>query len=319
MGLVSAASLDLTVAPSRQVFNVGEKVVINGNLTEGGSPISDAIVAVEVDNPVGDIFLLRTVNTGPLNPNQTWPVETLEVYPCDAGGSPKYDFQRGGNAGFKVKVKNNAGNPYDIIVILTLVYSNQAPYTTYLMYNGSIEGGKTKTILSSPAVTIPEDAVTGNTTVYANIYNVLPGENGFAYCPEESTWFLIGSGGGGQSTTTIGNGNFSLEISLSGRTVWLGNYTIYSTVKHGYSVDTSTSQFEVILIGDVTGPDGNPDGKVDMRDVAFVARYFGTEEDDPDWNPDADLTGSEPLVPDGTVDMRDIALVARAFGTITES
>ncbi len=52
-----------------------------------------------------------------------------------------------------------------------------------------------------------------------------------------------------------------------------------------------------------------------MRDIAFVARKFGTQEGDPDWNSDSDLTGPEYLVPDGKVDMRDVAFVAKAFGT----
>jgi hypothetical protein len=241
-------------------------------------------------------------------------LEILEVLPCSSDGSPKHSFQPGGTAGFKISVRNNAANPYDVVVMITLVYSNQAPFTTFLMYNGSIDGEKTKTVLSYPAIAIPDNAVTGNTTVFANVFNFLPRDNGFAYCPEESNWFQIDSDS--PIGPTVINETFPLEISLAGITVWLRNYTIYATAKYGFATTSTTSQFEVILVGDVTGPDGEPDGKVDMRDIAFVAKQFGTQEGDPNWDPRADLTGPEHMVPDGKVDMRDVAFVAKLFGTV---
>jgi PKD repeat protein len=57
------------------------------------------------------------------------------------------------------------------------------------------------------------------------------------------------------------------------------------------------------LIGDLNG-----DGKVDMKDIAIVAKVFSTQHGDPNWNPIADLNG------DGKVDMKDIAIVAKRFG-----
>jgi len=269
MKLASASSLNLTVVTDKQVYNVGEKVYISGNLTEDGLPVSDAIVAVEVDNPKGDIFVIRTLNTGPVNQTQ-WPIEILELFPCDSGGNPKYNFQPGDSLAFKIKTKSNAANPLDIMITLCIIYSNKAPFTVRSPYVGSIGAGQTITITTSP-ISIPKKAVTGNTTIYANVYNVLPKNNGFAYCPETSTSFIIGAGGSGQPASNS-TGQFTLEISLSQIAVWLGNYTIYGTAKYSFSVAFSTSTFEVILIGDVY-----PDGKIDMRDIAIVARAFGTE------------------------------------------
>jgi len=310
MVITSASSLELIVIPEKQVYNVGEIVRVNGNLSLNDEPVSDALVAVEVDNPKGDLFVLRTFDTGSIDPNQTWPIEIEELFPCDSGGTPKYSFQPGGNAGFYIKVRNKAGYPFDIIVILSIVYSNKAPFTTVLMCNTSISVGQSIAITRWP-VPIPDsfNVVPGNTTVYANIYNALPKDIGFAYCPEESTSFLIGSSGQGGSTPS-GSIQFTLDVALDQITIWLGNYTVYATTKYTVLIASSLSTFEVILIGDLY-----PDGIIDMRDIAIVARAFGTEEGDPDWDPTPDLTGPEYLVPDGEVDMRDVALVARAFGT----
>jgi hypothetical protein len=57
------------------------------------------------------------------------------------------------------------------------------------------------------------------------------------------------------------------------------------------------------LVGDV-----NEDGVVDVRDLAIVAKAYGTFKGDSDYNPDADINK------DGVVDMRDIAIVAKFFG-----
>jgi hypothetical protein len=72
------------------------------------------------------------------------------------------------------------------------------------------------------------------------------------------------------------------------------------------------------LIGDITGPNGVPDGKVDIRDVALVVACFGSlagPPPSPRWDPRADITGPTYLVPDGKVDIRDVALVVACFGT----
>jgi len=70
----------------------------------------------------------------------------------------------------------------------------------------------------------------------------------------------------------------------------------------------------VTLIGDITGPEGVPDGLVDIDDVIFVAIRFGLVKDDPGWDHRADITGPEYLVPDGLVDIDAVILVAVHFG-----
>ncbi len=54
--------------------------------------------------------------------------------------------------------------------------------------------------------------------------------------------------------------------------------------------------------------DLNYDGKVDIRDVALVARAFGSSPGDPRWEKEADLNY------DNKIDIKDIARVAREFG-----
>jgi Ca2+-binding EF-hand superfamily protein len=57
------------------------------------------------------------------------------------------------------------------------------------------------------------------------------------------------------------------------------------------------------LVGDVNG-----DGKVNIQDVAIVAKHFGTTPSSPNWNPACDLDNN------GKVNIADVAIVAQAFG-----
>jgi len=60
---------------------------------------------------------------------------------------------------------------------------------------------------------------------------------------------------------------------------------------------------KIKLPGDLNG-----DGKVDMLDIAIIAKAFGSWPGHPRWNPAADITE------DGIVDMRDVGLAAKNFG-----
>ena len=77
-------------------------------------------------------------------------------------------------------------------------------------------------------------------------------------------------------------------------------------------VQVTVIEIRMPSIGDLTGPNGEPDGKVDMRDVGLVAKNFGRTV--PPAPACCDITGSTVGVPDGKIDMRDIGLVALHFG-----
>jgi hypothetical protein len=54
-----------------------------------------------------------------------------------------------------------------------------------------------------------------------------------------------------------------------------------------------------VLVGDVNG-----DGVVDMKDVGYIARLFGTGPTEPLWDAKADVNG------DGKIDMRDVGITS---------
>lgn len=85
-----------------------------------------------------------------------------------------------------------------------------------------------------------------------------------------------------------------------------GNYTI-SAYAGEFLVDGWVT---IAMIGDITGPSGYPDGKVDMLDLWEEARNFGIDYPDSRYNPNFDIDDNL------KIDMLDIWLVAREFGKI---
>jgi hypothetical protein len=298
------AALTLTVAIGKQVYNAGETLQIEGNLTDDGGPVPDGLVLLQINNPKNSAWVVRTLTTGQM-PSGPFSVEILNVTSTDSSGLPKGLFNRGQDAGFKVAIKNNGGSSYPVLVMVNLFYSNGVPFRLFPIYNGTIDAGDTL-VASTWPMTIPSDAVAGQATAYASICNGLPNGTGLAYAPEKNGTFNIVSGGGVPTPPTNPPGTFSLTIPLTSIPIWLGNYSVYARTYYGFSISSSTNVFKVVLTGDL-----NHDGKIDMRDIAAVAKAFGTRPGDPLWNLAADLDNN------GKVDMKDVAIVAKAFGLVT--
>jgi hypothetical protein len=100
------------------------------------------------------------------------------------------------------------------------------------------------------------------------------------------------------NTTGFTRGNYTLTVYLtpvSGETNTLNNML-------------SESFVVVAMPGDIIGPNGWPDGKIDMRDISKIAKLFGVDYPDPRYDANCDL------ICDLKIDMKDISFDARRFG-----
>jgi hypothetical protein len=111
-------------------------------------------------------------------------------------------------------------------------------------------------------------------------------------------------------TVVLDSGN-STEITIMWNTTsfMIGNYTISAYAEPLPSeTDTADNTFTngVVYIG-IVG-DINGDGRVDMKDIGYIARRFLVSQMDALWDPNTDING------DGKIDMKDIGTAARHFG-----
>jgi len=135
-------------------------------------------------------------------------------------------------------------------------------------------------------------SLTFNVTVYANTTVIGFFQNVTA--PADSSAVINVD----WNTLGFSKGNYSITAFAS--PVQYEQYTANNNLTSG--------PIQVTIPGDITGPDGRPDGKVDMRDIGYIARHFGIPSISPLWDPRTDING------DGKADMVDIGIAARHFG-----
>ncbi len=111
---------------------------------------------------------------------------------------------------------------------------------------------------------------------------------------------------------TLAPGNSTtLELLWNTTDVAKGNYTVSITVSLvEYEMTGFSDNVIVALVGDVTGSGGLPDGKVDILDIASVARLFGVIYPNPRYVPNYDI------IYNGKIDIQDIATAAIHFGEV---
>ena len=298
--------LTLTVTTDKTSYYPEENVTIYGNLTLDGSPVTDGLVAIQVKNPKDQTVTIRTKTTG-TPPSGTPYVGIRSLVPCNSTGGPKDSFRRGALAYFKLIVTNYDIEPREMLITVNTYYPNNVSFSL-ASFKSTLEGLTTVTVML--CIPVPGDAILGNSTAYGNAYADWPSSNGWPYCSEASATFEITNGGFFQSTGTITqqtitgqvNGNYNLTFQLAPQAE-AGNNTIYATSRYyGEEISISTT-FQVKMLGDVNG-----DGKVNYKDLYLLLIAYGSSEEDPNYNPEADFNR------DGKVNYKDLYILLVNYG-----
>jgi len=302
-----SAPLELSLSTSKPIYTAGERTIINGNLTLNQNPVPDGLVTIQVNDPRGNLRIIRTRPTG-TNITRRWSVEILNIVPISAVGQTEFNFKRGDDIGFNVTIRNNDLTPHDVDVEVCIYYPNEVPIRTASIYNSTIGANQTIMVTSYPFALISTAAPLGTAVAYANALHLpLPQYGGFAYAPEKSVAFNITTSTASSSLLASTDGSFNLSLSTPRVDARLGNYTAYATSFYTVGVQpyfvTTSITYEVKIIGDLNG-----DGKCNIRDISIVSRAFGSIPGTPNWNPIADV------YPDLKINIRDISIVARDYG-----
>jgi hypothetical protein len=269
----SFPSLELTVTTDKPAYRVNEAVQIYGNLTFDGSIVTDGLVGIQIESPGNQLVTIRTVNTG-TNPTQASYVLVNALFPCDATGDPKDNFQRGTLAYFRATVSNYDIESRHVLITINTYYPNNIPFGL-----ASIETTLTGQSVSSTIISIPisTDASIGNAIAYADAYSGWPKLGGTPYCVGKSATFQITSGSALQAPTTQNSktettlsldGNYNLTLQLTPKVDW-GIYTIYvSSIYFGEETYDSAT-FRVRRLGDL-----DDDGDVDWWDLLLFRQIY---------------------------------------------
>jgi len=301
--------LDITVQANKETYFVGDPVTITGNVTLDGTLKNDSLVAIEIDLPNGNPLVFRTVDTGNVSGGY-WKVRITDVYMSTTPLGNKTElFNRGATAYVNVVMANIDMFAHPVRPAFYIQLSDNRPLMAIYMTTDfyTIEANRTAAL--STSIQVPTSGASGGTLVFASIFDDNVAQGGAAYCPEFATSFYIAS-----STPSAPSQpeHFNIAFNLPRTNVKLGDYTITARTKYQLTLATDAKSFEVILLGDVSGiVPGVPDGKVDMRDIGFVTRLYGTREGDPNWEPTANLYVDQGVQ---VINMRDIGIVCNNFG-----
>jgi hypothetical protein len=294
--------VQVTVSTNKQSYSSGELVNIYGDLKRDGTPVTNALIAIQINDAQDNIVSIRTRSTG--TTPSPWSIDITELIPCDQNGNPKNTFKKGTLAYFKVTGKNlDAVSERYVTVTINLYDSNQTSFG--IAYVG-ISVGPNKEFTYLCSIPIPSEASIGTAYAYANAYNKWPKENGIAYCGEKATAFTITDGTTSSSSSSSTNpsstnqaGTYNLTFRLRSKSP-LGDHTVYAS----YYQTLAKTTFDVVWL--LTDIDRN--GKVDILDVSLAAKAYGSYPGHPRWNPKADLDGNN------KIDIVDVAKVARDYG-----
>jgi hypothetical protein len=302
IGVYAFPDVQVTVSTNKQSYSSGELVHIYGDLKRDGTPVTNALIAIQVNDAQNDIVSIRTRSTG--TTPSPWSIDITGLISCDPSGNPKSTFKKGTLAYFNVIVKNlNTVSERYVTVTINLYDSNQTSFG--IAWVGTTVGpNKEFTYLCS--IPIPSEASTGAAYAFANAYNNWPKENGIAYCGEGAVNFTItdsttssSSSSSTSPSSTSQAGTYNLTFRLRNKSP-LGDHTVYAS----YYQTLATATFDVVwLFADITR-----DGIVDIKDLFVIAKAYNSEPGSPRWNPKADINV------DDLVNIRDLYIVARDYG-----
>lgn len=278
-------TLSLNVVTDKSTYGVTDTVKVNGSLmwVPNNIPVADGIVAVEVRDPRGSLFTLRTRPTGSAV-GSNWPVNFTQLYPCDQNGVPKYSFKPREDVWIYAEWKNfDQLHAYNYIE--TLVYYDP---TSAVIGHYSSAGTLQPNWISAVhfrAVEIADRGAIGDFVVYGSLLSAFPKDGGYPYCPEMSasltvtpslTTSLIAAS---QSSFLLNpDGTYGLAFKFSSGTVPHGRYNISaSSFDFYYQVlVTSQTSFYLPLIGDI-----NHNGSVDIFDAILLSTSLNSAPGNP--------------------------------------
>jgi hypothetical protein len=300
----STPPLEVTVNTSKQLYYLLDTVNVYGNLTRGLLPFN-WLVTIEIDDPRGNVVILRTLQTGDPPPTNQL-IEIIAAFPCDSQGNPKTSFSRGSFGYFNVTVSNSDNETQPLTITINFYDANNRAFG-FSAYQGSIY--KNSVLSVQLSFLIPATAALGNAWAYANALSGLPRNSGAAYCTEKSATFTIVSSGGGsfvessvqepQNTLTVSEGTYEayLKLPIGPKA---GNYIVFAASRYERSQTMDTVTFEGKI------PDMNNDKKINLLDLVLLATKFGKTV--PPEDPKYDLNG------DGKINLLDLVITASYFG-----
>jgi PKD repeat protein len=182
----SSPLLTITAVTDKQTYLLRQKVTIDGNITQDGSPATDVVVIIQAENPRSTPIAYRTLTIG--NPTQTWPINITNLFLRDMANNPINTAKIGTQIEVGMTIQNWQMTARAVFATVTVFDANMVPLQVGF-WNGTIDPLQ----IVSPrfSIYIGKWACSGKALITGNVYTKEPKEGGIALTLEKTAYFCI--------------------------------------------------------------------------------------------------------------------------------
>ena len=240
---ILSPSLQVTTKTDKESYLLRQKVIIEGNITQDGTPATDLVVIIQAENPAGTRTAYRTLMIG--NPTQTWPLNITNLFLMDMGNNPINTAKIGTQIQAGITIQNWQMTARQFYATVTVFDANMVPLRAS-SWSGTLDPQET----TSPRFTlyIEKWACSGKALIEGNVYSKEPKDGGMALSLEKTMYFCISKTQQGlleypelpppPPQTTPGTYNTYIRVSPE---PIAGEYKLYIRAQTSGAVASSTS------------------------------------------------------------------------------
>ncbi len=178
--------LIMTAKTDKETYLLRQKVTIEGNITQDGSPATDLVVIIQAEDPRDRRVAYRTLTIG--NPTEMWPVNITNLFLMDMASKPINTAKIGTLIQAGMTIDNWQSTEREVLATITVFDANMVPLQAGV-WSGRIDPLQQ----ASPrfSISIEEWACSGKALIIGNVYSGEPKRGGMAYAVEKTAYFCI--------------------------------------------------------------------------------------------------------------------------------
>jgi uncharacterized protein YfaS (alpha-2-macroglobulin family) len=263
----ASPGLGISVESNRPWYYIGESINVYGSVLADDAPLVSANVALEIHDHAGSPVITRSIQTN-----------SSGIFSLD----------------FSLPTESLTGN---YVAYVSCTYDGQTALNN-TSFQVKPPSALVVTIAAEKELYNVGDNITIggsvmlNSTKQPHILVALEVQN------PQATPIIV------RVLETDSQGDYGLTFPASSDSL-VGNYNAFASASYNGSIARAETSFE--LKPNISSVDINQDGKVNILDLAIVARAWGSYPGHPRWDPRCDVNG------DGKINIMDITLVAKEY------
>lgn len=183
----SSAVLTITANMDHQNYTERQKANVSGNVSLGGLPANNFLVAIEVSNPtVYGPYSFQTLEVG--NPTGLSLVNITDISIEDANSNPIDTIKAGSQMYVDMNVYNIQSTSITIFATTTVYDENMVALSTNF-WTSSLD--PQQTVGQTYLMQVPTWAASGRSVIIGCVYSNEPASGGLAYCPQNAFYYDI--------------------------------------------------------------------------------------------------------------------------------